>query len=65
MPDRPVAAQPDLEQAILRRVARAVAARGVPLGLVGIDAEHGAATLPRWDAEIERYERPWRIMVFG
>ena len=56
---------PDLTQAIYRRVAREVAARGVPLGLLGADAEYGPARLGRWDAEIERLEGPSRKVVFG
>lgn len=50
---------PDLAQALLRRVARHVAARGVPLGLIGLDAEYGASRLVRWDAEVDRLEAPW------
>jgi hypothetical protein len=58
-----------LAQAILRRCARAFAARGVPLGSLpaiasGLGAEYGlpgAGLLPRYDAEIERYEAPYRV----
>ena len=57
--------QPALDAALLRRVARAVAARGVPLGIIGQDAEFGAVRLPSWDAEIQRYEGPWRIQVLA
>jgi len=56
--------QPNLEQALLRRVGRSVAARGVPLGLLG-DAEFGPTRLPAFDAEIERLEGPDRVVVFG
>jgi len=59
------AAQPHLAQALLRRCGRTVAARGVPLGLLGADAEYGPTRLSRWDAEIERLEGPDRILVFG
>jgi hypothetical protein len=56
-------------QALLRRCARALAARGVPLGSLpavasGLGAEYGlpgAGLLPRYDAEIERYEAPYRV----
>lgn len=55
----------DLVQAIYRRVARHVAARGIPLGMLGADAEYGTARLGRWDAEIERLEGPNRRFTFG
>lgn len=48
----------DLHQAFMRRVARHVAARGVPLGLIGLDSEYGASRLVRWDAEVDRLEAP-------
>lgn len=56
---------PDLVQSIYRRVAREVAARGVPLGMLGGDAEFGTARLTRFDAEIERLEGPSRRVVVG
>ena len=56
---------PDLTQAIYRRVAREVAARGVPLGMLGADSEYGPARLARWDAEVDRLEGPSRRLVFG
>jgi len=55
----------DLYQAFLRRVARHVATRGVPLGLIGADAEYGAVRLSRWDSEVERLEAPYRAVVLG
>ena len=55
----------DLTQAIYRRVAREIAARGIPLGMLGADTEYGTARLSRWDAEIERLEGPSRRVVFG
>jgi len=55
----------DLVQAIYRRVARTVAARGIPLGMLGGDSEFGTARLSRFDAEIERLEGPNRKLVFG
>ncbi|MDR1999459.1 MAG: hypothetical protein LBQ06_05905 [Frankiaceae bacterium] len=65
-----------LVQALLRRCARAAAARGLPLGtlpinLTGAGAEYGIGAqgiaggggiLPRLDAEIERYEAAWRAI---
>jgi len=56
---------PELAQAIYRRVGRHIAARGVPLGLMGADAEYGPTRLARWDAEIERLEGARRVLVFG
>lgn len=60
----PLLVQAGLNQALLRRVSRAVAAMALPTGLVG-DPTVGVSRLPGYDAEIERYERPWRIVVFG
>ena len=52
-------------QAVYRRCAREVAARGVPLGMLGADSEYGPARLSRWDAEIDRLEGRDRVVVFG
>ena len=60
----PVEYPADLRQAVFRRCGRAVAARGVPLGLAGSD-EFGPTRLPPFDAEIERYERSLRKFNFG
>lgn len=55
-----------LDQALLRRVQREVAARNLPLGMVGLDAaEYGPQRLPYFDSLIEEHERPYRIMVLG
>lgn len=54
-----------LNLALLRRVARSLAARGVALGIVGADSEYGATSLPRFDAEIERLERPYRVVAIA
>lgn len=51
-------------QALLRRCARAVAAKNLPLGLAGTD-EFGLSRLPRYDAEIERLEATYRRIVFA
>lgn len=57
---------PALAQALYRRVGRQVAGRGVPLGLVGDPAsEAGAQRLATFDAEVERLEGPYRLVVFG
>lgn len=58
----------ELGLALLRRCARAVAARGLPLGSLplpdtGQGGNYGAAVLPRLDAEIERYEHAHRIIA--
>ena len=56
--------QAGLEQAVLRRVGRATASRSLPTGLVG-DPTLAVSRLPAYDAEIERYERPFRKVVVG
>lgn len=58
---RPVA----LDQAIKRRVARALSARGVALGVISVDSDLAGTRLPRWDAEIERYEAPYRVVAIA
>lgn len=55
----------DLLQALYRRVGREIAAKGLPLGLLGLESEFGPARLSRFDAEIERLEGPRRRVVFG
>lgn len=52
-------------QAFLRRVARHLAAKNVPLGFLGVDAEQGTARLASWDAEVARLERPFVEPVLG
>ena len=52
----------DVYQAFMRRVARHVDARGIPLGIIGLDSEFGTSRLPRWDAEVDRLEAPY-LMV--
>jgi hypothetical protein len=62
----PVDDLPDpLNQAFLRRVQREVAARNLPLGMVGIDAEYGAQRLPMSDSLVDDAERPYRKQVVG
>lgn len=61
--DDSVTAVPEaLHLALLRRCARSLAARGVALGVVGAESEYGSTSLPRYDAEIERLERPYRVV---
>lgn len=54
-----------LYQAVLRRCGRELAARGVPLGMTSGESEYGSTRLSAFDAEIERLEGPFRIVVFG
>lgn len=57
---------PTLEQALLRRVQREIAARNLPLGMIGLDAsEYGPERLPFFDALIEEHERAYRVQVLG
>lgn len=66
IPTDPAALPADLHSALLRRCARAVAARGVPLGLSGGDGqEWGPARVPAFDVEIERLEGGRRRFAFG
>lgn len=56
---------PDLRQALLRRVWRNLAMRGQPF-LTVPGAEDGAVSVvPGLDAEIRRFERPYRKLVMG
>jgi hypothetical protein len=61
----PQATYPEaLARACLRRCQRQVAARAVPLGMLGADStEYGPVTMPRWDAEIGRLEASYRQVV--
>jgi len=54
-----------LNQAFMRRVQREVAARNLPLGMVGIDAEYGAQRLPASDVLVDDAERPYRKQVLA
>ena len=54
-----------LVASIYRRCARAVAARGIPLGYRAGDDEYGPMRLPSYDAEITRLEGTRRRFVFG
>lgn len=63
---------PPLAQGLLRRCARAAAARGIPLGTLPIQSSgygdgmgYGALLIPRIDAEIERYEGDYRTIAFA
>lgn len=51
-----------LVEAILRRVAKAVASKGIPLGMIVGDYEYqGPVTVRRWDAEINERENRYYI----
>lgn len=53
-----------LSRACLRRCQREVAARSLPLGILGADStEYGPITLRAWDAEIVRLEASYRRVV--
>lgn len=57
---------PALEQGLLRRVQREVAARNLPLGMVGLDAaEFGPQRLPYLDSLVEEHERAYRSQVLA
>jgi hypothetical protein len=55
---------PSLFHALVRRTARALAMQTVLLG-VQDSADGFVSRIPRWDAEIRRYETPYRRMVMG
>jgi hypothetical protein len=61
------AAYPDaLAQGLLRRVQREVAARNLPLGMVGLDAaEFGPTRLPDVDSLVIEHERAYRRTVLA
>lgn len=55
---------PALAQAMLRRSARELAARQLPLGLsADTSGEYAPVRLPNFDAEIERLEAPFRVIA--
>lgn len=54
-----------LIEALYRRCARAVAARGVPLGYIQMEDGYGAQTMMRVDSEVQRLEGPWRKFNFA
>ncbi|HET6742392.1 MAG TPA: hypothetical protein VFH76_25785 [Kribbella sp.] len=54
-----------LRAAVFRRVARAIAMKGIPLAVLQGDAEVGTTYLPSNDPEVRRLEGPFRVVVFG
>jgi hypothetical protein len=65
IPDDPDAYPAVAVEGLFRRVARVVAARGLPLGMMATESEYGPARLPSTDAEIARTEATIRSMVLG
>ena len=62
----PAAYPANLRQALLRRCARNLALRGLPLAVLRGDAEGGDSTiLPGRDPEVRRLEAPFRKLVMG
>ena len=53
----------DVVAAFYRRCARHAAAKAIPLGILGADAEYGAVRLSRWESEVERLEAPYSAPV--
>lgn len=58
LPDR-------MYQVFVRCVARAVAAKGVPLGILAADAEYGTVRLSMRDSEITRLGGQYRKRTFA
>lgn len=56
---------PDLRNALLRRVQRALAMRALPLATLQGDADGGSLILPGNDPEVRRLENPYRKLVTG
>jgi beta-galactosidase GanA len=54
-----------LYQVFVRSVARTIAARGLPLGMVGTDSEYGVARLTTRDSEIVRLGGQYRKRTFA
>lgn len=54
-----------LAQAMLRRVQREIAARNLPLGMVGLEAEYGPTKIPAFDALVEHHEAAFRRVVLA
>jgi acyl-CoA reductase-like NAD-dependent aldehyde dehydrogenase len=56
----------DLRQALLRRVARNLAARRVPVAsMTSFDGGQTSTRVPRVDPEVSRLEAPYRRMTVG
>lgn len=57
----------DAALALFRRVARACAAKSIPLGVATYagNGQFGTTQFSVWDMEIRRYERPYRELIVG
>jgi hypothetical protein len=55
----------DLREALMRRVARNLAMRGLPLAVNVGDADTASTILPGNDPEVRRLEAPWRKLSIG
>lgn len=66
VPKAPDAVWPaDLAEALLRRVARNLAMRGIPLAMFSGDADLGGLVPPSRDPEVRRLEGPLRKLKLG
>lgn len=66
VPKDPAAAwDPDLSEALKRRVARNLAMRGIPLAMFSGDPDGGSLIPPGRDPEVRRLEGPMRKMKLG
>lgn len=64
--DPPFVLPVPLQESILRRFAKSVASKGIPLGVIVGDTEfQGPITIRRWDAEIEDREEFYRRWSFA
>lgn len=55
----------DLLASFYRRCARHAAAKAIPLGILGADAEYGAVRLSKWESEVDRLEAPYYTPVIA
>lgn len=56
---------PDLRSALLRRCARHLAMKRIPLAVLQGDADTGSTIPPARDSEVRRFEGPYRRLVMG
>lgn len=61
----PAAYPASLREALLRRVARNLALRNLPLAVLRGDGEAGDTVLPGRDPEVRRFEAPYRKLRIG
>ena len=55
-----------LGQALLRRIQREIAARNLPLGVMGADAaEYAPTRVPTYDALVEHHEAGYRLVALA